>query len=145
MMKHLWLALVAGVAWAAPAAPPDVSNLMAIVFVATPNIIPMLAPRTSMLTLQMSYTWTAPTVHTDKTPITAPLNYVIYQGTPGAMVAIDAVAALGVTYYQPVSFGSTQCFAVVAVEASVPSAMSPLTCVKIPSKGPSAPSGFTTS
>jgi hypothetical protein len=143
-MKRLWLALVAGVAWAAPA-PPDVSNLMAVLLVATPNIIPMLAPRTSMLTLQMSYTWTAPTVHTDTTPITAPLNYVIYQGTPGAMVAIDVVSALEATYYQPVSFGSTQCFAVVAVENSVLSAMSPLTCVKIPTKGPSAPGGFTTS
>lgn len=138
MMKYLWLIFLTGVAWAA--SPPDVSKLTSVVLVASPNQVGV--PNLRGPTMEISYSWLAPTAHTDGTPITGKLTYVIYQGVSGNMTAIDAVQSLNVTWYEPIVWGSVQCFGLVVSEGGVQSELSPLVCVKVPAIGPGAPEGF---
>jgi hypothetical protein len=139
MMKHLWLIFLAGVAYAA--SPPDVSKLVTTVLVASPNQVGI--QNLSMPTMEISYSWIPPTVRTDGTPITGTLTYVIYRGIPGSMMAIDAVQSLNVTWYEPIVWGTVQCFGILVSESGVQSVLGPLACVQIPSKGaPNAPAGF---
>ncbi|HXN95995.1 MAG TPA: hypothetical protein VN879_15935 [Candidatus Acidoferrales bacterium] len=140
MMKHLWLVFLAGVVSAA-SAPPDVSKLVTAVLVASPNQVGI--QNLSMPTMEISFSWIPPTARTDGTPITGTLTYVIYRGIPGSMNAIDAVQSLNVTWYEPIVWGSVQCFGIVVSEVGVQSVLGPLACVTIPSKGvPNAPAGF---
>lgn len=133
--------MATGLSAAVPPAVVDVSHIVTLVVMAAPNFIP--AMNTSALSVQVSFTWTAPTVHADGSPVTAPLAYIVYAGIPGNMTAFDTLADTADTFYQPLVPGKLQCYAVTAVDAGVESSLSPLACVTMPANGPvpAAPSG----
>lgn len=67
-------------------------------------------------TASVTLRWTAPTAHTDDTPITTPLTYNVYAGVRGAAKAKIGTTSAGITtYIASVPIGS--CFAVSAVES----------------------------
>jgi hypothetical protein len=89
--------------------------------------------------------WTAVTTNKDGSPVTPPITYNLYQGTTIANLAkvqsgLTSPAATVTTGLTP---GSTQEFAVTAVENGVESAMSSVTSAVIPFPTPSAPTGLT--
>jgi hypothetical protein len=92
--------------------------------------------------------WTPPTLNTDGSTITAALTYNLYQGTQVAGVATvlsvqTGITTATVTVTAGLTAGSTQCFAVTAVEAGQESGMSPQACVLIPLPKPNAPTSLT--
>jgi hypothetical protein len=88
--------------------------------------------------------YAAPTTNTDGSAITAPLSYNIYQGLTGALVKVQsAVAGLSVTITTGLTAGTTQCFAVTAVENGVEGAQSNTACVAIPKPVPGVPTQVT--
>src|SRR6266404_1769231 len=78
--------------------------------------------------------WTPPIVNTDGSTIpTGVLTYNLYQGLTGAMVKVQsALAITAVTVTTGLTAGTTQCFAVTAIEGGVESAQSVSACAAIP-------------
>jgi hypothetical protein len=92
--------------------------------------------------------WTTPTQNTDGSTITTALTYNAYQGLQGQ--PLNKIAA-GLTVNTLVvstglTAGTTQCFAVTALEGTAESAQSNQGCVAVPIPPPSkpnAPTGLT--
>lgn len=88
--------------------------------------------------------YTAPATNTDGSAISGTLTYNIYQGLTGALVKVQsAVTGLSVTITTGLTAGTTQCFAVTAVEGGVESAQSNTACVAIPKPIPGVPTQVT--
>jgi hypothetical protein len=135
MRKFIALVFLSSSALAA--SPPDVSSLLTTVLIAAPNAPPSVG-YFSMINMQISYSWKAPTRHKDGTLITAPLSYVIYRGTAGKMKMTSLqTAKTTLTWAEPLPVGSIQCFGLVVIENGVQSDLGPLACVV-----PKAPTGF---
>lgn len=91
-------------------------------------------------------TWAAPTVNTDGSTITATLAYNLYQGlqSAGTLTKVaSSIAGLTVSVTAGLTPGSTQCFAVTAIEAGVESAQSNKACATIALPTPGVPSQIT--
>jgi hypothetical protein len=89
-------------------------------------------------------TWTAPTANTDSTAISGTLTYNVYSGpTAGTLAATPVQTGLTVTTGTvPGAAGTTQCFAVTAVEGGQESAQSNVSCKTFPASVPNAPTNF---
>lgn len=91
--------------------------------------------------------WTAPTTNTDNTPATETLNYNLYQGLQGAtLVKVQTgIAGLTATVTAGLTPGTTQCFAVTAVNTTTgaESAQSAQACGAIPLPSPGMPTQIT--
>lgn len=84
--------------------------------------------------------WTAPTANSDGSALTGALTYNLYQGPDGALVSVQTgLTGLTATVTTGLTAGSTQCFAVTAVENGVESAPSLESCVTLPVLAPAAP------
>jgi hypothetical protein len=93
---------------------------------------------------QAALSWTAPTTNTDGTTITATLTYNLYQGLAGALTKVQSgLTGLAATVTTGLTPGSTQCFAVTAIEAGVEGAQSNVACAAIPLATPGAPGTVT--
>lgn len=96
-----------------------------------------------------SYTaqWTAPTKNTDGSAITQTLNYTLWQATQGSTLAKvqTGIAGLSTTITKGLTPGTTQCFAVSALNTTTGSESAQTTpvCIAIPQPVPSAPGGLT--
>jgi hypothetical protein len=87
--------------------------------------------------------WTGPTLNTDGSPVTT-LTYNIYQGLTGALVKVQSgVTTATATITAGLTPGTTQCFAVTAVEAGQESAQSTTACAAIPLPTPGVPTQIT--
>jgi hypothetical protein len=84
--------------------------------------------------------WTAPTLNTDGTTITAPLTYNIYQGLTGALAKVQSGLTINAaTITAGLTPGTTQCFAVTAVANGAESAQSNTACTAISQPTPNSP------
>jgi hypothetical protein len=93
---------------------------------------------------QAVLTWTAPTTNSDGSAITATLTYNLYQGLTGALVKVQTgVATLSATITTGLTAGTSQCFAVSAVENGVEGAQSNTACATIPQQVPGQPTQIT--
>ena len=87
--------------------------------------------------------WTAPTLNTDGTAITAPLSYKVYGGVQGSAKAVLAtVSALAYTHSTAPN-GVTYCYQVSAVAGGVESALSAEGCKVMPPAVPNPPTNLT--
>ena len=87
-------------------------------------------------------TWTAPTLNTDGTAITAPLSYKVYGGVQGSAKAVLAtVSALAYTHSTAPN-GVTYCYQVSAVAGGVESALSAEGCKVMPPAVPNPPTNL---
>lgn len=85
-------------------------------------------------------TWTAPTTNTNGTPVST-LTYNLYQGLSGALAKVQSgIATTTLVVTTGLTVGTTQCFAVTAVEGGVESAQSNVACSMIALPTPGAPS-----
>jgi hypothetical protein len=86
-------------------------------------------------------TWTAPTANTDGSAITGTLTYNIYQALQGVPLSKVSTGntALSVVVTAGLTAGTTQCFAVTAVEGTQEGAQSSIGCKTFPSPTPLAP------
>ena len=88
-------------------------------------------------------TWTAPTLNTDGTAITAPLTYKVYGGVQGSAKAVLAtVSALAYTHSTAPN-GVTYCYQVSAVAGGVESSLSAEGCKVMPPAVPNPPTNLT--
>lgn len=89
--------------------------------------------------------WAAVTTNKDLTAVTSPITYNLYQGaTIATMVKVQSgLASPAAVVTAGLTPGTTQEFAVTAVEGGVESAMSAVASVAIPLPVPSAPTGLT--
>ena len=91
---------------------------------------------------QAVLTWTAPTLNTDGTTITAALTYNVYQGAKGSTTKASAstgLPGLTTTIFSGLLPGTTVCFEVTAVAGGQESAHSGEVCKTFPASVPSAP------
>jgi hypothetical protein len=89
--------------------------------------------------------WTAPTTNTDGSAVVGALTYNVYQGAQGAALVKVASAISGTTtnITAGLASGSTQCFAVSAIEGGVEGAQSNTACAAIPVPKVNAPTQIT--
>ena len=93
---------------------------------------------------QAVVSWTAVTTNTDGSAVTQPITYNLYQGLTGALAKIQSgLSVLTLTITAGLTVGTSQCFAVTAVEAGVESAQSPQACTAIQNPTPGSPSQVT--
>lgn len=90
--------------------------------------------------LSATVAWTAPTANTDGSALTGALTYNLYQGAAGAMVSVQTgLTTVSATVTKGLTAGSTQCFAITAVENGVESLQSLPACVTLQALTPTAP------
>lgn len=99
-------------------------------------LMPVFALAQTSVTARLN--WTAPTVHTDNSPISGALTYNVYQGAKGATKPKVSSAIVGVSTQLTAAPGA--CFQVSAVEGNIESSLSSEACLPLP---PNAPSGVT--
>lgn len=68
-------------------------------------------------TASVTIRWTAPTTHTDNSPITTPLTYNVYSGAKGAVKTKIGTVGAGTTTFAAPNVVIGSCFAVTAVES----------------------------
>ncbi len=92
-----------------------------------------------------SLSWTAPTLNSDGSTITATLTYNVYQAAQGStLVKVQsALANTGVLISAGLTPGTTQCFAVTAVANGQEGAQSATACAAIPFQTPGVPTQIT--
>lgn len=98
-----------------------------------------------MTVLTANLSWAAETVNTDGTPVTPPITYNLYQGASATSLAKvqSGLTSPAATVTTGLPIGTTQFFAVSAVEDGVESALSAPVSVAIPIPTPAAPTGLT--
>lgn len=94
----------------------------------------------AVTTQTVTVTWSAPTQHTDNTPITGALTYNLYQGNVGAAPVLKQAGIVGLTVTRSgMPTSPQQCFTVSAVEGGKEGPQSASVCADATAAAPGAP------
>lgn len=92
------------------------------------------------LTVSAAISWSAPTANVDGSAITGAVSYNLYQGLTGALAKVQSgIAGGSATVTTGLTPGTTQCFAVTAVVATLESAQSVPVCITLAVPPPPTP------
>lgn len=133
------LTLIAGIALAATI--PATTTKAAVTPAAT---VKAAATTPTISPAQAAVSWTAVTTNVDGSAVTPPITYNLYQGLTGALTKVQSgLTVLSVVVTTGLTPGTTQCWAVTAVESGVESVQSNQACGAIPLATPGSPSQVT--